>query len=93
MVDDLNGEFATAADELTSGEHLENAAFWDTLEKGHFDLNTCLREAIVLLKSFLVVLPDEQVTAFEAAVNFRLDETPLPTLAFRHRRFVAVPGK
>jgi len=93
LVNDLNGEFSTAADELTSGEHLEIDAFWDTLEKGHFDLNTCLREAIVLLKSFLVVLPDEQVTAFETAVNFRLGETPLPTLAFRHRRFAAVPGK
>jgi len=93
LVNDLNCEFSTAADELTSGEHLERDAFWDTLEKGHFDLNTCLREAIVLLKSFLVVLPDEQVTAFETAVNFRLEETPLPTLAFRHRRFVAVPGK
>jgi len=38
-------------------------------------------------------LPDEQVTAFEAAVNFRFEGTPLPALAFRHRRFAAVPGK
>ena len=93
LVNDLNGEFSKAANDLTSGEYLENDAFWDTLDKGHFDLNTCLREAIVLLKSFLVVLPDEQVTAFETAVNLRLEGTPPPTPAFRDRRFVAVPGK
>ena len=63
------------------------------LDKGHFDLNTCLRESIVLLKSFLVVLPDEQVTAFKAAINFRFEGMPLPGLAFRDRRFAAVPGK
>jgi len=92
-VNDLNGEFSKAADDLTSGEYLENEGFWDALDKGHFDLNTCLRESIVLLKSFLVVLPDEQVTAFEAAVSFRFGGAPLPTLAFRDRRFAAVPGK
>ena len=93
LVNDLNGEFSKAAHDLTSGEYLENEAFWDALDRGHFDLNTCLRESIVLLKSFLVVLPDEQVTAFEAAVNFRFEGAPLPTLAFRDRRFAAVPGK
>lgn len=93
LVSDLNDEFSKAADDLTSGEHLENDAFWDTLDKDHFDLNTCLREAMVLLKSFLVVLPDEQVTAFETAVSVRFRETAQPTPAFRHRRFAAVPGK
>lgn len=93
LVNDINREFSKAADDLTRGEYLENDTFWDTLEKGHFDLNTCLREAIVLLKSFLVVLPDDQVTAFETTVNFRSWETPSPALAFRHRRFAAVPGK
>jgi hypothetical protein len=93
LVGDLNNEFCDSADELVSGVYLENEAFWDTLDQSHFDLNTCLREAIVLLKSFLVVLPDEQVSSFETAVNFRSARTPQPALAFRHRRFAAVPGK
>ena len=93
LVNDLNGEFSKAADDLTSGEYLENEVFWGVLDKGHFDLNTCLRESIVLLKSFLVVLPDEQLQTFETAVTFRSARTPQPALAFRHGRFAAVPGK
>ena len=93
LVGDLNDEFCKAADELVSGVHFENAAFWETLDRSQFDLNTCLRETIVLLKSFLVAMPDEQVAAFETAVTLRSAGTPEPTLAFRHRRFAAVPGK
>jgi hypothetical protein len=93
LVTDLNGEFCKTADELISGVYLENAPFWETLERSHFDLNTCLREAIVLLKSFLVVMPEEQISAFETAVSFRSARTPEPALTFRHRRFAAVSGK
>jgi hypothetical protein len=93
LVTDLSNEFCKAADELISGVYLENSAFWETLDRNHFDLNTCLREAIVLLKSFLVVMPDEQLAAFETTVAFRSARTPQPAFAFRHRRFAAVPGK
>jgi hypothetical protein len=93
LVGNLNDEFCKAADELISGVYLEGEAFWDTLDRSHFDLNTCLREAIVLLKSFLLVMPDEQISAFEAAVAIRSAQTAPPALSFRHRRFAAVPGK
>jgi len=93
LVNDLNGEFSKAADDLTSGEYLENEGFWDALDKGHFDLNTCLRESIVLLKSFLVVLPDEQVTAFEAAVSFSLWGSALAGPCFPRWTFRCSSGK
>jgi len=93
LVGNLNDEFCKAADELISGGHFDNERFWNTLDQSQFDLNTCLREAIVLLKSFLVVMPDEQLQTFETAVTFRSARTPQPALAFRHGRFAAVPGK
>jgi hypothetical protein len=93
LVSDLNDEFGKSADELISGVYMESEVSWDTLDRSHFDLNTCLREAIVLLKSFLVVMPDEQLSAFETAVAIRSPQTAQPAIAFRHRRFAAVPGK
>jgi len=66
---------------------------WDTLERAHFDLNTCLREAIILLKSFLVVLPDDQLSSFESALELPKQHPDPVRVTFRHRRFAALPGK
>ena len=41
------------------------------MDAGHFDLNTCLRESMILLKCFLRVLPDEEIVDFEKTVSFR----------------------
>jgi hypothetical protein len=38
---------------------------WNTLEILHYDLNTCLRETIVVLKSFLLALPNEELEEFK----------------------------
>ena len=38
---------------------------WASLDALHFDLNTCLRETIVVLKSFLCHLPAEQAEQFD----------------------------
>lgn len=69
MVQDLQSEFCAAAEELSSGDALHPAPLWKTLDASHFDLNTCLREAIVVLKSFFVVLPEDQVQAFESSIR------------------------
>jgi len=39
------------------------------VDAGHYDLNTCLREAIVVFKSFLIALPEDQLGAFQNAVR------------------------
>lgn len=64
MVDDLNHDFCAAADEIANGVPMECDAEWRAVDAAHYDLNTCLREAIVLLKSFLMALPPRRVRAF-----------------------------
>jgi hypothetical protein len=69
MVQELQREFASAVEELASGSALHPHVSWKTLDVSHFDLNTCMQETIVLLKSFFVVVPEEQVQAFENSVR------------------------
>ena len=47
---------------------------WDKLECVHYDFTTCLREAEVLVKSFVRTLPGEQLSAFAS----ELDAVPVP---------------
>ena len=93
MVIDLRDEFCRAVDDLVSGIFYRTDSFWATLDQCHFDLNTCLREALVLLKSFLLVLPEEQMPSFQSGLKLSSTGSAEPALAFRHRRFAAVPGK
>jgi hypothetical protein len=78
-VDELAGEFRQAAEEISNGASIHPEASWRELECLHYDLNTCLRETIVVLKSFLVGLPAGQFAAFQRRL-----ESPVPPL---HRRF------
>jgi len=70
---------------------------WDEVDTGHYDLNTCLREAIILLKSFLIALPEDQLGAFETTVREqsepRLEEAPARQHVIRHRRMPAIAGE
>lgn len=69
LVDELDSSFETAAEELATGESIHPERDWDLLDSIHYDLNTCLREAVVLLKSFLHALPDPQLSGFQTAIN------------------------
>jgi hypothetical protein len=42
---------------------------WAAMDSEHFDLNTCLREAMVLLKCFLRVLPEAELPKFQRTVT------------------------
>jgi hypothetical protein len=74
----LNFEFTEAADDISQGSSVHPGACWKSLDSLHFDINTCLRELEVVMKSFLHALPTEQVSAFSQ----RLDT---PTKARRAR--------
>jgi len=93
MVENLKQDFCDAVEELVHGFHFNTEPLWNALDQCHFDLNTCLRETIVLLKSFLLVLPEEQITCFETELRFPHTRAVQHSLSFRHRRFAAVPGK
>jgi len=68
MVENLGKEYCESAEELGSGLPGDPVLLWKTIDAAHYDLNTCLRETIVLLKSFLRALPDDQVTNFQKSV-------------------------
>jgi hypothetical protein len=88
MVTSLGNDFRNAAKELAShGAAVEPAPLWATLDAGHFDLNTCLRESMVLLKCFLRALPDDQLVRFQETV--RTQTTQLKPHQ-SHRAFIII---
>ncbi len=97
MVEDLGRAFRTAAGDLADGLSTDPERMWNEVDADHYDLNTCLREAIVLFKSFLVVLPVAEVDAFERTVAEQF-QVPADLLvvrrpAIRRRRMAAIAGE
>lgn len=97
MVADLRKDFRHAAEDLGSGASAQPTADWEEVDTTHYDLNTCLREGIVLLKSFLLVLPEDQLGTFQKAVRAQM-QAPEPASLSRHpflrrRRMVSIEGQ
>jgi hypothetical protein len=65
----LDFEFAQAACDISEGISVQPSASWKALDSVHYDLNTCLREAEVVLKAFLRALPSEQLAAFASDMS------------------------
>lgn len=97
MVEDLGKDFRHAADDLAEGTSLNPPKMWAEVDSDHYDLNTCLREAIVVFKSFLIALPESQLGAFQNTVReqSQLLEAGVPSLprVIRHRRMTAIAGE
>jgi hypothetical protein len=72
----LNVEFHKAALAISKGSTVHPAESWKAVDCIHYDLNTCLRESEVLLKSFLRVLPVQNLGAFALDMG-----VPLATVA------------
>ena len=97
MVENLDHQFQNSADELASGASIDPHGDWKALDEAHYDLNTCLRESIVLLKSFIVAVPDDQLPSFQTSVSVqtRLFSQPAESRPFaaRHRRMAPIAGQ
>lgn len=97
LVDDLNGAFASTTEELCEHRSLHPERDWELLDAVHYDLNTCLREAVVLFKSFLHALPDAQLSEFEVNLCGRSAASSLSSLAqdrhLAHRRMAFLKGQ
>ena len=98
MVDSLGKEYCASAEELGTGLSTDPFVLWKTIDAAHYDLNTCLRETIVLLKSFLRALPDDQLTGFQKSVMaaWRAATQESDSIAnrdLRHRRIAHSAGK
>jgi hypothetical protein len=65
-VEQLDEEFDRTAADLAEGVSDQPGVCWAALDSVHYDLNTCLREAEVVLKAFLRALPTEQLAGFAA---------------------------
>jgi len=97
MVEDLGKDYRHAADDLADGLSLNPEKMWAEVDTDHFDLNTCLRESIVVFKSFLIALPESQLGAFQTSVRqqSQVQEAggPAPQHLIRHRRMTAIAGE
>lgn len=97
IVEDLDKDYRQTADDLAVGVAKNPARMWDELDADHYDLNTCLREAIVLFKSFLVALPTSRVGVFQNAIWLHsrspIAASPSSVPAFAHRRTAAIASE
>jgi hypothetical protein len=97
MVEDVGKDFRDAAHELATGISNDPGRMWNQVDVGHYDLTTCLRETAVLLKSFLIALPDGQLAAFQntAFQQSAVRQAGAPALrrVIRDGRIAAIAGE
>ncbi len=97
MAGDIGKDFRLAVENLSSGASIHPEDDWHVADAAHYDLNTCLRETIVLLKSFLLVLPEDHLGTFQKTVRSQ-KHAPEPTplsgeRLIRARRMASVGGE
>jgi hypothetical protein len=77
MVGYMNVDFCLAARELLCARGPSKLALlWAAMDEGQFDLNSCLRESMILLKCFLRVMPNQQLQAFQKTVSTHVTIVP-----------------
>lgn len=69
LTEELGTSFQDAVEELSDITAPRMDRYWEMLDASHYDLNTCLRESVVLLKCFLLALPEEQLAEFQATLQ------------------------
>lgn len=105
VVADLRREVRGLVRQISEATGLQVDKAWKCLEVLHYDLNTCLRETMIMLKSFFCVLPCDEVGGFRkrlfpvlaAAVASRpaeprLTNLPRPGRQSNLQRAIAVAG-
>jgi hypothetical protein len=61
----LAKQFKNTAGDIADNRSVKPSAAWQDLDYLHYDLNTCLREAIVTLKCFLRCMPEDGFAVFQ----------------------------
>jgi hypothetical protein len=97
MSEGLAQGYDSAVQTLEEGLTARPDRYWDIMDSSHYDLNTCLRESVVILKCFLHALPDDQLADFRASLNEPVVASP-NRLAVRvrhlaHRRLTPIKGQ
>lgn len=81
VIEQIERRFTAAAEEVARGTSAHPGECWKKLDCLHYDFNTCLREAEIVLKSFLRALPVEQVQLFAAEIDSGVAPGPSKGLA------------
>jgi hypothetical protein len=97
LVEDLGSSFESTVEELAEGMSNQPERDWEFLDSVHYDLNTCLRETAVILKSFLHALPEAQLSPFQVTLEEQ-SAVFSPRLSARarhlaHRRMAFLKGQ
>ena len=95
MVDRLQAEFDLASEDISNG-YSATLEHWRVLECLHYDFNTCLREAEIMLKSFLRTVPTDEIGPLSSVLETeplaaRAEETPLLRPRFSHLTDLSTP--
>lgn len=64
-VGSLARQFKATARDIAENQSVKPSVAWQDLDCLHYDLNTCLREAIVTMKCFLRGMPEDLFTVFQ----------------------------
>jgi hypothetical protein len=97
MTEEMAQNYDSAVQALEEGLTARPDRYWDTMDASHYDLNTCLRESVVILKCFLHALPDDQLPEFQASLNEHVVASPDRFAArvrhLAHRRLTLIKGQ
>lgn len=99
LVGELGASFSSVAEELGEGTSPKPDQYWEQLDASHYDLNTCLRGAVVLLKCFLLVLPEKQLAEFQSTLQHETQRfrpsRRIPSFErnLAHRRLAPIKGQ
>lgn len=73
-VTELTHQFREYATEIAEGTCVEPEEGWKTLEILHYDLNTSMRETLVVLKSYLLTTSGDGFAAFRGLVQAHITQ-------------------
>ena len=81
IVADLNKDAHSIVGDVAKANSFRLVKQWQGLEILHYDLNTCLCETTIMLKSFFCVLPGDELKEFRPRLVFLV-----PAMAARSKR-------
>lgn len=97
MTEEMAENYDSAVQTLEAGLTARPDRCWDALDDSHYDLNTCLRESVVVLRCFLHALPDEQLPEFQVSLNEHVVASPdrfvVRVRHLAHRRLTLIKGQ
>jgi hypothetical protein len=97
LTEELASGFQTNAESLTANDSLQPDRDWEFLDAAHYDLNTCLRETVVILKCFLHALSNRQLSQFQDFFREQLASSSsfvsVRDRSLAHRRMTLIKGQ